>query len=148
MNIKALFFFLALSRVNAFIIIGPSPQRVELSAYSLKTTVQQHGRTKSRKATRAEFISRSGQGSTTWPYVSNVSSFQDQIRVQKRGRTWATRVHFKIRPGFNNVAVQSLKRLPELSSFQDQESFQQRGQVTKKMDKKKTFLRRFGENLF
>ena len=46
------------------------------------------------------------------------------------------------------MAVQSLKRLPELSLFQDQESFQQRGQVAKKMDKKKMFLRRFGENLF
>ena len=43
--------------------------------------------------------------------------------------------------------VQSLKKLAKLNSFQDQESFQ-RGQVAKKMDKKKTFLRRFGENLF
>ena len=52
-----------------------------------------------------------------------LSAFQDQ-ESQQRGRSkskktaWA---HFKIRK-VNNVAVQSLKRLPELSAFQDQAS--------------------------
>ena len=111
MNIKALFF----SSLPSECIHHFWPESSESWTFSLfvitkKTTVQQHGRTKSKKGTWAEFISRSGQGSATWLYVSNVSSFQDQTRVQQCGRMWATWVHFKIRPGFNNVAVPSLKR--------------------------------------
>ena len=86
--------------------IGRDPYKLpELSSFQDQARIQQRGRSKSKKttwaefisrsgqfsttwpyevATWAEFISRSGQGSATWPYVSNVSSFQDQARVQQR----------------------------------------------------------------
>ena len=73
----------------------------ELSSF--QDRVQQRGRSKSKKATWAEFISRSGQGSTTWPF-----------KVLKGYLSW---VHFKIRPGFNNVAIQSLKRIPDIITY-------------------------------
>ena len=76
----------------------------------------------------------------------------------------------KKRSSFQDKALRSLKKLPKLSSFQDKARIRQRlrslkkatqaefisrsGKLStgaglpKKMDKKKTFLRRFGENLF
>ena len=75
MNIKAL--FLALSRVNAFIIFG---RRVSEKS-------DQTGFNNVAVREQREFISRSDQGSTTWPYASNASSFQDKAWVQQRGRS-------------------------------------------------------------
>ena len=60
--------------------------------------------------------------------LPKLSSFQDKaLRSLKKLPKLSS---------FQDKALRSLKKLPKLSSFQDQESFP-RGQVAKKMDKKK-----------
>ena len=104
-------FFKALSRVNAFIIFGLSLKRVELSAYSLQPKRQHFYADEFQRRVNAfiifgltkQFKDDDDDSSESWTFSLFVIT--KKTTVQQRGRTWAARVHFKIRPGFNNFAV-------------------------------------------
>ena len=122
MNIKA--FFLALSRVNAFITFGPRFK----------------GNAKSKKD--LELSSVQDRALEVLLKLPELSSFQDKAWVQQRGlrslkklpklssfQDKALRSLKKLPKlsSFQDKALRSLKKLPKLSSFQDKARIQQRG---------------------